>query len=451
MREGIIDGSETLLSADEIAARLATYDEQGRFAAGLAALWADAGEAMLAATRAHWRDVIQLPHNRVLPADAKAALIQSALDDMRFRLSAPFDAAWIARVASLGRRVFHTDVPAHLVAIGLHRHGALLEQALRDRFADDPARLSAHVDTVRQLMMVELELLLTQVRLLDRQRAADRRGAAGERFRAGIADRLRVALDDSSRLRAQTDATSSAAGEMRCAAAEVAGTAERSAGAMAEAAATASGLTHAIEATRAQVDGAAEVAERAATASNEALALSEALSDHAGAIESILGLIRAIARQTNLLALNATIEAARAGDAGRGFAIVAQEVKSLAGQTRRAIDDIAAKIAAIQAATRQTVDANGSIRDTVGEVQGAARRIRRAMEAQAQAVAMITSAVDESALAASAIAETIGRIRTRTENVEQDVRTIAAGSREVDGELAELEGITADFVARMAS
>jgi hypothetical protein len=83
--------------------------------------------------------------------------------------------------------------------------------------------------------------------------------------------------------------------------------------------------------------------------------------------------------------------------------VVAAEVKNLAAQTARATDDIAAKIAAIQSATRQTVDANGSIRDTVGEVQSSAQRIRQAMEVQARTVTMITSAVDETALAADSM------------------------------------------------
>ncbi|MGY8632784.1 methyl-accepting chemotaxis protein [Bradyrhizobium sp. 14AA] len=72
-------------------------------------------------------------------------------------------------------------------------------------------------------------------------------------------------------------------------------------------------------------------------------------------IGSVIQLIATIARQTNLLALNSTIEAARAGDLGRGFAIVAQEVKSLAAETAQATVEISDQIGGIQAATSEAV------------------------------------------------------------------------------------------------
>ncbi|PKP85936.1 MAG: chemotaxis protein, partial [Alphaproteobacteria bacterium HGW-Alphaproteobacteria-16] len=175
------------------------------------------------------------------------------------------------------------------------------------------------------------------------------------------------------------------------------------------------------------------------------------LSEHAKSIESILGLIRSIAGQTNLLALNATIEAARAGDAGRGFAVVAQEVKSLANQTARATDDIAAKIAAIQSATKDTVQTNASIRDTVLEVQASADRIRIAMEVQAQTVTAITAAVDETALAADSMSATIGAIREDTEAVASEIDRVGQGFAALDGELGTLKSSAGEFVAKVAA
>src|SRR5207249_1058745 len=141
------------------------------------------------------------------------------------------------------------------------------------------------------------------------------------------------------------------------------------------------------------------------------------LSEAGARIGDVVKLITSIAEQTNLLALNATIEAARAGDAGRGFAVVAQEVKSLASQTAHATDDIAAKISAIQDATRSAVDTSESIQATTTEVQNAAERILSVIQAGAQTVGTIASAIDETALTADSMSSTIASIRDSTQSV----------------------------------
>jgi methyl-accepting chemotaxis protein len=256
---------------------------------------------------------------------------------------------------------------------------------------------------------------------------------------------------ESRKLREQAANASSSVRGMLGKTSEVAAAAEQSAVAMREAAQTAAGLIRAIEDARTEVEVAAGIATKAGDQASQAVSVSQALSAHVEAIESILGLIRDIAGQTNLLALNATIEAARAGDAGRGFAVVAQEVKSLASQTARATDDITAKITAIQQATRQTVDANGSIRQTVEEVQTSANRIKRAMEIQAQTVTMITAAVDETALAADSMSSTIATIRSDTEAVASEIDQVEQNFGQVDEQMARLKGTTSQFVNSIAA
>jgi len=277
------------------------------------------------------------------------------------------------------------------------------------------------------------------------------RNATADAFRSGIAALVTDSSREGSDLRDQTERTAVAARDMLSQTSEVAAAAEESAVAMHDAAQTAAGLIRAIDDARNEVEVAAAIATRASVQAAAAVGMSEALSEHAKSIESILGLIRDIAGQTNLLALNATIEAARAGPAGRGFAVVAQEVKSLASQTARATDDIAAKIASIQSATRSTVATNAGIRTTVAEVQESADRIRHAMEAQAQTVTAITAAVDETAMTADAMSRTIEAIRTGTRAVATDIEDVGHGFGRLDGRLNLLQTSAEDFARRVAA
>ena len=128
--------------------------------------------------------------------------------------------------------------------------------------------------------------------------------------------------------------------------------------------------------------------------------LIQGLSDAADRIGDVVKLINDIARQTNLLALNATIEAARAGAAGKGFSVVASEVKSLAGQTAQATDEIARQVSSIQAATRDSVESINAIEQTIRTISEMSSSISAAVEQQGGAISEISRTIDNVSVAA---------------------------------------------------
>ena len=131
------------------------------------------------------------------------------------------------------------------------------------------------------------------------------------------------------------------------------------------------------------------------------------LSQAAGRIGDVVKLITAIAEQTNLLALNATIEAARAGEAGRGFAVVASEVKALAAQTAKATEEIGTQIAGCRRATQDSVAAIKEIGGTIGRISEIASTIAAAVEEQGAATSEIARNVGEAAKGTAQVATNI--------------------------------------------
>jgi len=170
------------------------------------------------------------------------------------------------------------------------------------------------------------------------------------------------------------------------------------------------------------VDGVVnEIQEIAQTVNQSAVAV-EALGQQSDQISAIVGTIKEIADQTNLLALNAAIEAARAGEAGRGFAVVADEVRKLAERTAKSTQEIAGMIAAIQSGTATAVSSmkRGVERVAIG-VEQAQLAGSNIVQVQAQsrqvveAVSEITVALREQAAASTEIAQNVERIAQMAE------------------------------------
>jgi methyl-accepting chemotaxis protein len=419
------------LTDEQVGARLAAYNSDGSLDRDVALLREKVGELIESEVRDHFG--------------------KEAADKVRAHYAGRVDSDWVQEVAEYGRRIYRekTSVPQYVAA--RDRLITRVVDGIFERFASDVGLVEECVKAFQRLTTIETDIILAQVSLLEANEAADARGRESEQFERRVADLVKASTEQSKSLTERTRSTAASARGMLGKTSEVAAAAEQSAVAMREAAQTAAGLIRAIEDARSEVEVAAGVATRAGDQASQAVKVSQALSAHVEAIESILSLIRDIAGQTNLLALNATIEAARAGDAGRGFAVVAQEVKSLASQTARATDDITAKITAIQQATKQTVEANGSIQGTVEEVQTSADRIREAMELQAQTVTMITAAVDETALAADSMSSTIAAIRTDTENVAKDIDEVEEGFGRFSEQIGGFKATAKEFVSGMAA
>jgi len=299
------------------------------------------------------------------------------------------------------------------------------EVPARDR-ADEVGEMAAAVQVFKENMIEAERLKAEQVEI--EAQAAQERKALMQKF----------VIDFEQAVGGIVGAVSSASTEMKASAESLAATAEETtrqstavAAATEEAsvnvqtvASAAEELSASISEIGRQVSTSTEIAGKAVADAEATNAKVHALAESSSRIGEVVKLINDIAGQTNLLALNATIEAARAGDAGKGFAVVASEVKSLATQTAKATEEIAAQIGAIQGATSDSVLAIQSIAKTIGDIS--------------QITTTIAAAVDEQTATTQEIARNVQQASAGTAEVSSNITGVSSAASETGAAAAQV-------------
>ena len=244
-----------------------------------------------------------------------------------------------------------------------------------------------------------------------------------------VASIARQSRDGMEHQRAETDQVATASNEMAATVSEVAHSAEQAAEAAGSANAAASNGNTVVDETIAIINHLADDVEQGAHAVNR-------LREDSESVGSVLDVIRGIAEQTNLLALNAAIEAARAGEQGRGFAVVADEVRTLASRTQESTREIQAMIESLQDSAGQAAEIMG--RGKISSEQGVAKaanagealgKISQAVAVISEMNAQIASAAEEQSSVALEMDQNITNIRHATEeNTENSNQLATAGA-----------------------
>ena len=296
---------------------------------------------------------------------------------------------------------------------------------------DEIARMAAALAVFRDnaLALEESRAAADQER---RQAAAERRQMMiqlADDFEAKIGDVVKAVATAASGLKTSAESMAHTAEETRTQATTVAAASEEASSNVQTVGVAAEELSSSISEIGRQVSESATIAQRAVSAAQRTNATVQELMKAAQQVGEVVQLIRGIAEQTNLLALNATIEAARAGEAGKGFAVVASEVKNLANQTGKATEDVSGQIEVMQGTTEEAVGAITEIASIIGEIN--------------EIATVIASAVEEQNAATQEIARNVQQAASGTQEVSSNIVGVSTA--------AELSGTTAHEVLNSAN
>ncbi|RMF15861.1 MAG: methyl-accepting chemotaxis protein [Alphaproteobacteria bacterium] len=365
----------------------------------------------------------------VANASIQAAAFWKDVFILLFSLAIGGAAFWLVTVRIVRPMAQLTDEMKELAqgnleieVIGLERHDEIGEMARSVQVFKDNAIEKIRLEEEQREAEERRRLEREEAERREREREEARRREEAEREEEARRKRREemLALADAfeASVMKVVDGLADASREMERAARELTETAEDTTAKSAVVSTTAEQATNALqmvasaaEELSASVREIAQQTNQSSRAAKDAVGRTEGaaddikeLVDAAQRIGEVVNLINDIAEQTNLLALNATIEAARAGEAGKGFAVVASEVKSLANQTAKATSDISDQISEMQAATNKAVSAMEAIQAIIREIDETAVGIATSVEEQDASTQEIARNVAEVSAGAQDIA-----------------------------------------------
>jgi methyl-accepting chemotaxis protein len=290
----------------------------------------------------------------------------------------------------------------------------------------------------------------------DSEQAAQRARAAGIEkmigdFRATVTAVIAAVTDNVSRMETTARTLSSIASEADNQARAASSSSEQTSTNVRSVAAATEELGSSISEISHQATQANGVVGRATEIAKNADQLVGQLSSGASRIGDVVKLIRAIAEQTNLLALNATIEAARAGEAGRGFAVVASEVKTLASQTAKATEEISGQIGAIQSSTEQAVEAIRQISGVMDDISRFTSTIAASVEEQSASTQEIGRNVQQAASGANELAGSMATVTEAIEETNKSATQVLDASSALTTQAGMLQQAVDEFLDRVAA